>query len=255
MSSRATAACYHASMRNRYSSADLHIHTTASDGTATPADVCAWVAERTDLSVIAIADHNTVDGALEAAAIAPGFGIEVVVGQEVESADGHVIGLWTPRAVEPGLSAEETVIRIHAQGGLAVAAHPFAPDWWDRHGLARFDPSALTRTFFDAVEVANSTPLLCLANLRAQTHWRQNRDTLARVGGSDAHMLSVIGTSRTLFRGSTSVDLRTAIENRTTHAWGPAFSLTRTVRYARKIPEIKMRDRATRARRATGETG
>ncbi len=235
-------------MRNGYSSADLHIHTTASDGTATPAEVLTWASERTDLSVIAIADHNTVEGALEAERLAAGYRVEVVVGQEVETAHGHVIGLWAPTAIEPGLPAPETVERIHAQGGLAIAPHPFAPEWWHRHGLERFDRGALDLTPLDGIEVANSTPLLFLANLRARAYWRSRRDTLARVGGSDAHMPSVIGTSRTLFPGSTAADLRAAIEARTTRAWGPGFSATRTLRYARKVPEIRMRDRAARER-------
>lgn len=235
-------------MKTAYSSADLHIHTTASDGTASPAEVCAWVAEHTDLAVIAIADHNTTEGAHEAAAIAPDYGLEVVVAQEIESAHGHIIGLWTPRDIEPGLPADETVRLVHDQGGLAFVAHPFAPGWWDRHGLARFDTEALLETRFDAIEVANSTPLLATANLRARAHWRSRRNELARVGGSDAHMLSVIGTSRTLFPGSTAEDLRCAIVDRSTRVRGPVPSLTRILRYARKVPEIRMRDHRARTR-------
>lgn len=238
-------------MRHGYSAADLHVHTTASDGTASPAAVLEWASEATNLSVIAICDHNTNEGAHEAAAIASRYRVEVIVGQEVESADGHILGLWTPHRINPGLSADETVRAIHTQGGLAVAAHPFAPRWWHKHGLCRGERTVYESTPFDGVEVANSTPLLFLANFHARRFWRSNRDRLAATGGSDAHMLSAIGTSRTIFRGSTAQDLRRALETRTTWGWGPSFQPLRVLRYARKVPEIRVRDAERKEREAS----
>jgi predicted metal-dependent phosphoesterase TrpH len=241
-------------MATRYSAADLHVHTTASDGTATPLEVIEWAAEETDLRVIAICDHNTNQGALEAEAAAGLFGIEVVVAQEVESADGHILGLWTPELIAPGMPAEETVAEVHRQGGLAIAAHPYAPRWWANHGLCRGETSVYDSVAYDGVEVANSTPLLFFANFRARRYWRANAARLAATGGSDAHMLSVIGTSRTLFPGTTAGDLRRALEARTTRGWGPSFNPIRGVAYARKVREIQERNRESRAR-ATDRDG
>jgi len=235
-------------MNTQRSAADLHLHTTASDGTASPTEVLAWVAEETDLKVIAICDHNTNVGALEAAQHADEFGVEVIVGQEVESSDGHILGLWTPRLVTPGMPAEETVAAIHDQGGLAVAAHPYAPKWWARHGLCRGETEVYDTAGFDGVEVANSTPLLFFANFHARRYWRANSARLAATGGSDAHILSAIGTSRTLFAGSTAADLWAALEARTTTGYGPTFNPLRALSYARKVREIKRRDAESRAR-------
>lgn len=240
----------HTMRRRTLSAADLHVHTTASDGTATPREVLEWASTRTNLAVVAICDHNTVDGALEAAAIAHEYPVQVVVGQEVESSDGHILGLWAPALVRPGRPAAETIADIHAQGGLAIAAHPFAPRWWHKHGLCRGERSVYDSCAYDAVEVANSTPLLFLANFFANGYQRRNRDRVAATGGSDAHMLSVIGTSRTLFPGTDAEDLRRALIARETRGWGPAWSPTRTVRYARKVPEIKARDADRKAREA-----
>lgn len=240
-------------MRHGYSAADLHVHTTASDGTAAPAAVLEWASEATDLSVVAICDHNTNEGALEAASIAHRYRVEVIVGQEVESAQGHILGLWTPERVPPGMSAETTVDAIHAQGGLAIAAHPFAPKWWHKHGLCRGEQWVYERTAFDGIEVANSTPLLFLANFHARRFWRANRSRLAATGGSDAHMLSVVGTSRTIFPGRTSNDLRAALERRTTGGWGPSFQPLRALRYAAKVPEIRFRDAERKQREASEE--
>lgn len=237
-------------MRLTYSFADLHIHTTASDGTATPLEVLEYVSEHTDLAVIAICDHNTNEGALEAAQVAHDYPVDVIVGQEVESSDGHILGLWTPELIRPGLPAQETVDLIHSQGGLAIAAHPFAPRWWHKHGLCRGEKEVYDRVDYDGVEVANSTPLLFLANHFARAYHVMNRTRLAATGGSDAHMLSVIGSSRTRFPGSTADELRRAIVERATRGWGPAFQPTRAYRYARKVPEIKERDAARKVREA-----
>jgi len=237
-------------MRHGHSTADLHVHTTASDGTCSPAEVLAFASEATDLAAIAICDHNTNEGALEAAAMAGRYRVDVIVGQEVESADGHILGLWTPKLVSPGLSAEETVALIQEQGGLAIAAHPFAPRWWHKHGLCRGERDVYDRVAFDGIEVANSTPLLFLANFRARSYLRTNLQRLGATGGSDAHMLSVIGTSRTVFPGSSSEDLRRAIRARTTRGWGPSFQPLRAYNYARKVPEIRERDAERKAREA-----
>lgn len=240
-------------MRPGYSSADLHLHSTASDGTASPREVLEWASEATDLSVIAICDHNTNEGALEAAAVAHLYRVEVIVGQEVESEHGHILGLWTPELVKPGMSAAETVNAIHAQGGLAIIAHPYAPRWWHKHGLCRGETAIYDEVDFDGVEVANSTPLLLFANFQARAYWRRHQDRLAATGGSDAHMLSVMGTSRTIFPGSTAEDLRTALENRTTRGYGPTVQPLRALRYARKVPEIRMRDAERKLREAERE--
>ena len=235
-------------METHRSAADLHMHTTASDGTASPTEVLAWVAEETDLKVIAICDHNTNEGAIEAAAHAYEYGVEVVVGQEVESSDGHILGLWTPQLVIPGMCAKDTIAAIHRQGGLAIAAHPYAPKWWARHGLCRGETEVYDTAGYDGIEVANSTPLLFLANFHARRYWRENSSRLAATGGSDAHILSAIGTSRTLFPGSTAADLRAALEAHTTTGYGPSFNPLRPLSYARKIREIKRRDAESRAR-------
>jgi predicted metal-dependent phosphoesterase TrpH len=233
-----------------WSSADLHIHTSASDGVATPEMVLEWVCRETDLSVIAITDHNTNSGGLEAVRLAADgrYPVEVIVGQEVESSDGHIIGLWTPEPVRPGMPASETVAAIHAQGGLAIVAHPFAPRLWARAGLDRGDRLLYDSVAYDGIEIANSTPLLFLANWFARFYWTTHHRRLACTGGSDAHILRAIGSSRTWFRGETAADLRAAIESRSTRAELPGVSLLRNWRYAWNVPRIMARDRDRKAR-------
>lgn len=111
--------------------ADLHVHTTASDGMMSPAMVLNYVSIHTRLDTLAITDHNTLDGWERAREFKerPGndhLDFDLIPGIEVSSADGHVIGLWIERMIPKGLSAAETVQAIHEQGGVALSPHPYA---------------------------------------------------------------------------------------------------------------------------------
>lgn len=192
---------------SRVGRADIHIHTTMSDGQGTPLEV-ARVLARSGLSVAAVTDHDTVAGALRVREALAGRGPEVIVGTEVTTADGHVLALFVDRDLPRGLSARDTVALVHDRGGLAIAAHPFFPI----HSVG----DLAVRLPFDAVEVANGTPLGELANRRAAR--RLGPAAPAVTGGSDAHRLAAIGHVRTHFPGHTAADFRLAIERGETWA-------------------------------------
>jgi predicted metal-dependent phosphoesterase TrpH len=200
------------------SRADLHIHTTRSDGSASPQQVARALAS-SDLVVAAVTDHDTVEGAMEVREALAGRGPEIIIGTEVTSADGHLLALFVDRAIPKGRSARETVELIHERGGLAIAAHPYFP----MHSLG----DLAGRLPFDAVEVANGTALGELANRRARR--TLGRSARAVVGGSDAHLLAAVGHVQTLFPGRTAADLRAAIERGETR---PAFAWGRHLRIA-----------------------
>jgi predicted metal-dependent phosphoesterase TrpH len=191
------------------SSADIHIHTTFSDGAPTPAMVVAHAIEM-GLGVIAITDHDCIDGAVEASQCDPQR-CEVVIGEEITTLQGHVLGLFLKRPVPPGLSAEATIDAIHSQGGLAIPAHPFL-----RLGGARGVGQAGAGLQWDAIEVENGSPGAWWANRvarRAQPRWAR-----AQTAGSDAHILDAVGCVVTRFPGRGAHDLRAAIEAGTTRA-------------------------------------
>lgn len=204
------------------------MHTSSSDGRDDPAAMLREAARR-HLQVIAVTDHNAIQGALEAAELAAGTSLpEVVVGEEVSALEGHVLGLFLTELIEPGLSASETVAAIHAQGGLAIAPHPFwHPGTRDRGGIGQ-----LAATLpLDGIEVINGAPVPSMwqANRRARA---LNR-TLGRaqLGGSDAHASDAVGWGQTLFAGRDSQALRDAILSGTTEAGRGRRGLLALLRY------------------------
>ena len=214
--------------------ADLHIHTRHSDGVDSASDVLDW-AERIGLDVIAITDHDAIDGAFVAAAIRRRrrSGPDVIVGEEVSSRDGHILALFIEKLIPPDMSAEETLSAIHEQGGVAIAAHPY----WrtssvDYKGRAYGLGERIRDMDFDAIEVINGgfTPSMISANRRAGSA----AAALGRavVGGSDAHVKHALGWGHTRFIGCTAHDLRRSIASGQTTAGRSARHPTGVRRYA-----------------------
>ncbi|MCU0494561.1 MAG: PHP domain-containing protein [Chloroflexaceae bacterium] len=198
------------------------MHTTYSDGHNSVQEVLAHAADHTDLRVIAITDHDTIAGALEARRLAPAYGLEVIVGEEVSTADGHLLVLFLEQCLPPGRPAAETIAAAHAQGALCIAAHPY--DWMvpslGRRGLAARCASEWP---LDAIEAFNASLTLPANNGRALLE--TERLGLASVGGSDSHHVATIGTGYTHFPGLTAADLRRAIVQRQTQAGGTGWNL------------------------------
>jgi len=198
--------------------ADLHIHTDHShDGTDTVPAVLKRAAE-IGLDVVAIADHDDIDGALRALDLAPACGVGVVPGCEISTADGHLVALFIHSRIPPWLTLSETLRRVADQGGLCFAAHPGGQyDYSLSLDLLRRtlrDPE-LARILV-GVETFNAGLLHLADNWGAQALAREL--PVARLGGSDAHILRSIGTGLTWFPGSSVDDLREALEGHYTEA-------------------------------------
>jgi predicted metal-dependent phosphoesterase TrpH len=197
--------------------ADLHIHTIYSwDGTCTVSAILKQAAHNACLDVIAITDHDEIAGALEAIELAPSYGIEVIPGSEITTAEGHLIALFIRKKIPAGLSLIDTVRKVGEQGGLCIAAHP----------TARGSSSLSGKTIRDAIhhpdvarllvgiEVFNAGIVHCGGNIKAQALARILPVT--PIGCSDSHLIWTIGRGVTRFSGRTANDLRCALETRST---------------------------------------
>ncbi|WP_203783333.1 CehA/McbA family metallohydrolase [Asanoa ferruginea] len=198
--------------------ADLHLHTNLGDGWISPARLVRQaLAQR--LSVIAVTDHDHVEGARRVAELLAGqeSGISLVTGVEVSTRQGHLLGLFVEHAPRPMRSVEESIDAIKEQGGLVVVPHP----------LGRLVPSLSRRRIdallaagfeIDGIETYNPSP----ANASRRDVVREaNKDWgLAEIGSSDAHFWQHIGAGYTRFPGVDAADLRRAIVDRAVRAGG-----------------------------------
>jgi predicted metal-dependent phosphoesterase TrpH len=178
---------------------DLHCHSSSSfDSLATPRRLLDK-AKRIGLTHLAITDHERIDGALHARDLAPDE-VRVIVGEEVRSADGDLIGLYLQRAVPPGLSAAETAAAIHEQGGIVGLPHPF--DRFRSSGGSRAAEQQRTldalAASVDYVEVHNARAYRDanpLAAAFADAH------ALPGTASSDAHSVMELGVAQTVVEG------------------------------------------------------
>lgn len=220
-----------------WSKADIHIHSDHSDGLGSIPDIMEYVQNCTDLSVIAITDHNTIEGALFAKSLSEMYDFEVVIGEEISSKSGHILGLFLEEAVPAGLSGADTIRAVEEQGGIAVIAHPFANRAFGPFGLNSVG-HALDDLAFKALEVYNSSPYLMYANRLAAKAFAGGQG-VAATGGSDAHVIKAIGKGYTVFRGTTAEDLRNSIDNLETRAEASRQGLSVAWRYALQYPRIR----------------
>jgi predicted metal-dependent phosphoesterase TrpH len=168
---------------------DMHSHTCYSGDAVSTLDELAERVESTGIDVLCITDHHTVRGALDA--LERGIGCRVVVGEEVKTRAGEIIGLFLEERVPHGLEPEETVAAIREQGGVVYVPHPFDPL---RHALhERVLRRLCVDGSIDALEVLNAKVPLDHLNARAA-------DLAAQTGlpggaGSDAHDPAALGAA------------------------------------------------------------
>ena len=203
---------------------DMHVHTVHSgDSCNSVQDILAGC-RRVGLGGVVVLDHNSLRGAKEALAMKSD--ILVIPGVEVSSAGGHILAFNVQEEIPRDRTVEETIDLIHAQGGVAVAAHPYRV--WSGLGEA----NVIGRQF-DAIESQNG---------RSTKRGNRKAVELAmemkkpRTGGSDSHEPETIGRSYTVFPDNiTDVDgvMKALLAGKAstdgTHRTGPG-----TLRYGKK---------------------
>jgi predicted metal-dependent phosphoesterase TrpH len=176
---------------------DLHCHTSASfDSLADPVKVVRAAAER-GLTHLVITDHERIDGALRARDAAPD-GLTVIVGTEVRTSEGDLIGAFLLRPVPRDLPAVETIAAIRDQGGLVGIPHPF--DRF-RRSLMRDAQMASLAPLVDWIEVHNAR-LVGSGNERAAEFAAEHGRPGVAV--TDAHTVMEVGVAYTVLTGDPS---------------------------------------------------
>ena len=148
----------------------------------------------------------------------------MVIGEEIYSKNGEIIGLFLNEDIKPGLSAEETIELIHEQDGIAFAPHPFSV-------YCSCLGKKLHELKLDGIEVFNSLHRDGYSNAIAL----ENCNGYARLGGSDAHSSSMIGNGYTTFIGNSQEEFRKAIKNRQTSYGGKPVPIKEIVNYSIRV--------------------
>jgi predicted metal-dependent phosphoesterase TrpH len=206
--------------------ADIHIHTTHSDGMASVQQVFDFAENETDLALIAITDHDMFDGADEARNLAArrNYRFQVLTGMEVTTIEGHLLVLGIDKPVRSLQGLANTIAQVHEQGGVVIAPHPMS--WMirsiGRNGLMRIHKTPDDLIYFDGFEALNPS-------LAGRVVAKQARELNARVlqlaetAGSDSHVLPTIGSAATVYPGVTADDLLRALKEKKTtiegHYW------------------------------------
>ena len=167
---------------------DCHLHTVASGDAVLTLDELAERARQTGLDVVCITDHNVTSAAVQATE--RDLGVRIIVGEEIRTPDGDVIGLFLTDRIPYVLPLAEVIGRIKAQHGLVYVPHPFDQA---RSSLGRVLPGLCAEGAVDIVEVFN-------AKITDPTLNRQAADLAARFAlpggaGSDAHDAPGVGAA------------------------------------------------------------
>ncbi len=164
---------------------DLHLHSHFSHDGKSSLQQLIERAHASGLDRIALTDHNTVEGALALARIAPEL---TIAGEEIKTLEGEVIGLFITSRVSPFLAPEEAMDLIHGMGGLTYLPHPLD------HHRAHFRPERVVElaTRVDIIETYN--PWCDAAANQAAARLAEDLNKVSATG-SDSHSADELGRS------------------------------------------------------------
>jgi len=176
--------------------ADFHIHTRFSRDSLLSEEKFIRVALERGLTHVAITNHNNVEGAIAVRDKVAELGVDdrltVILGEEVSTADGELVGVFLQRTIQRGLSADETANEIHAQGGLVSVPHAFDP----------FRRSHIRREPLERLAEARKIDMIEAFNSRVtfQRHNQEAAELAARydipgIAASDSHSAMEIAMS------------------------------------------------------------
>ncbi len=162
---------------------EFHCHTQYSKDSLTRPEALLAACVRKRIDRVVVTDHNTIRGALAAQALDPR---RVIVGEEIQTTAGEILAAFVQEEIPPGLTPQETIARLRAQGAFISVSHPF-----DVH---RYFPLAALQEItpeVDAIEIFNSRCVDPVYNTQAAEYARQHN--LPGTAGSDAHVPYELG--------------------------------------------------------------
>lgn len=214
--------------------ADFHIHNRFSRDSILSEDTFIRVAMERGLTHVAVTNHNNVEGAIAVRDRAAALGVDeqltVILGEEVSTSDGEVVGIFLQRTIPRGLTADQTADEIHAQGGLVSIPHPFDP----------FRASHIKRLPLEALAAAGKIDMVEVFNSRV-TFSRHNQEAadfalrhgIPGIACSDSHSAFEVAMSFNALPAFTTADeLRRGLSENEWHGTRSTVLIHFTTRYA-----------------------
>lgn len=159
----------------------FHVHTTYSPcSRLKPVDIIE-LCKIHNVDIIAITDHDEIAGAYEVQKLAP-KNLRVIIGEEMSTKSGHMLGLFLKEKIAPHMTAEDTIAEIKRQGGIVIIPHPFdigLHEKFKRKDVARVADK------IDAIEVFNSRYFYPWSPIIARKY--ANKFGITKSVGTDAH--------------------------------------------------------------------
>lgn len=188
---------------------DSHIHSEYSSDSNSKIDYILEYARRENIDIIAISDHNTIDGTSEVLRKTKDTDILAIPSIEISSIEGHILGFGCEEKIPQGLPAEDTIDRIHDLGGLAIIPHPYC---FYRHGLLH--KTDYKKLKIDAIETKNARFILGYCNNKAKN--LSKNENIPGLGASDAHYWKFVGDCYSLIECEKDIDsvLKAIVKNK-----------------------------------------
>ncbi len=182
---------------------EFHVHTIYSKDSMLTWPFILLMCKIKKIKAIAITDHNEIKGAIKYKRILSKYGIIVIVGEEIFTSDGEIIGLFLKKKIEPNLTAKETVIEIKKQNGLVYIPHPYD----EKRAKTVINELALRgiASDVDFIEIHNGR------NIKSSFSKEQEKIAeklhLRKVVGSDAHTFYELGRNYCILNSFEKKDL------------------------------------------------
>ena len=175
--------------------ADFHTHSIASPDGGISAKQYRQLLDDGTLDYIAVTDHNRIDFAQE---LHQELGNKIIIGEEITTSQGELVGLYLDSPIEPGQTAHQTAQAIHAQGGLVYLPHPFETV---RNGI-QIDVLNSISQYVDIVEGHNGRAIFQNRSSQALSWAKTHNKPVA--ASSDAHGVRGVGYTYTIIENAPS---------------------------------------------------
>jgi predicted metal-dependent phosphoesterase TrpH len=210
---------------------DLHTHSVASPDGGISREQYKRAMHEGILDYVAVTDHNTISFARM---LREEFGERVIIGEEIMTTAGEIVGLYLDEVVPPGLSPLETVKQIKDQGGLVYIPHPFETI---RKGLRAMVIDELI-DHIDIIEVYNGRAFIQDQSEQAVVWARMHQKIAA--ASSDAHGLKGLGKTYTVIPNTPHQEnLMTLLDQGSLHTASPGIRALLYPKYHRLIKKVK----------------